>query len=71
MTAQSTRPTMYFINDGRQTIGFIYPRGRTGFEAYAATADGEQSSGIFESAPAAATACWRHMHGQPIGGTKS
>jgi hypothetical protein len=63
MTAGATsKSAIYYVSDGRQACGHVLARGKLGFEAFAD--DGETSLGLFESAAAAATACWRHAHGQ-------
>jgi hypothetical protein len=64
MTAQtSTKPaSIYYVSDGREACGLVVCRGKTAFEAIAD--DGETSLGLFETAAAAATACWRHAHRQ-------
>jgi hypothetical protein len=52
---------MLAVTEGRQTIGFIINRGKTGVEAF--TAD-EKSIGLFANVQAAATACWMAAHDQ-------
>jgi hypothetical protein len=51
------------VTDGRQAIGFLVSRGKLGVEAF--TAD-EESIGLFANVQAAATACWKYAHNQPI-----
>jgi hypothetical protein len=54
----------YYVSDGREACGFVVARGKSGYEAFATD---ETSLGLFESAAAAATECWRHAHGQRRG----
>jgi hypothetical protein len=63
MNDPSTNKRLLSVTDGRQAIGFIINRGKTGVEAF--TAD-EKSIGLFVDVQAAATACWQHAHHQPI-----
>ena len=51
------------ITERGECIGFIVPRGPTGFEAY--TAD-EKSLGIYAETNVAVVMIWRYAHGQPI-----
>jgi len=51
------------VTDGRECIGHLIDRGKTGVEAF--TVD-EVSLGLFKNVQAAATACWQYAHGQPI-----
>jgi hypothetical protein len=48
-----TAPSMFYVTDGREAIGFILARGRAGFEAF----DREQTSlGTFKTQAQAANA---------------
>jgi hypothetical protein len=52
MTAAGTSPLLS-VYDGQQCVGFVYARGRTGFEAFTAA---QQSLGIFATQREAVTA---------------
>jgi len=64
MQNATAKPAIYYVSDGRESCGFVMARGKSGFEAFA---QDESSLGLFESAAAAATACWKHAHGQRYG----
>ena len=53
MNDLSINERLLSVTDGGQTIGFIINRGKTGVEAFTAN---EESIGVFENVPAAATA---------------
>jgi hypothetical protein len=48
-----TAPTISYVTDGREAIGFILARGLAGFEGFTRE---EQSLGLFKTAVAAANA---------------
>jgi hypothetical protein len=52
------------VTDGRDCIGHLIDRGKTGVEAFDA---GEVSIGLFKNVQLAARACWLCARGQPIG----
>jgi hypothetical protein len=49
---------MISIYDGRQCVGFVVERGRSGFEAFTA---GERSLGMFKTRDAAIGACMKKV----------
>jgi hypothetical protein len=53
MSAATSTSPMLSIYDGQRCVGFVYARGRTGFEAF--TAD-QRSLGTFRTQREAATA---------------
>ena len=63
MTARTDKPIArkLSVSDGQETIGFLIERGKPGVEAFSAN---EISLGLFPNTQAAATACWKHAHGQ-------
>jgi hypothetical protein len=53
MTSAASTSPMVSIYDGQRCVGFVYARGRTGFEAFTVE---QQSLGIFATQREAATA---------------
>ena len=59
----ANNPAMFSVFDGRECLGFVYARGKGGFESFDAS---ERSLGLFPSAKEAASAI---MADQPWAGT--
>jgi hypothetical protein len=49
----NTTSALTYVTDGREAIGFVLKRGRSGFEAFSRE---EKSLGLFKTAPEAANA---------------
>jgi hypothetical protein len=49
----SSGSPLSYVTDGREAIGFVLKRGRSGFEAFSRE---EKSLGLFKTAPEAANA---------------
>jgi hypothetical protein len=53
---------MMFVSDGRDCVGFVFARGKSGFEGFDRD---ERSLGLFDSAAAAANAVFARAEGSP------
>jgi len=62
MTTRS--PPLVYVTDGREAIGFVLARGRSGFEAFDRD---EHSLGLYRTAPAAANAVFATENGRAVG----